>query len=73
MNTPPKLEKPRVPKRFYFLTMLIYLPIFYSLSVIGARWYGFVIAGVSFATYVIAPRGTAGMCRFASRSRLSRR
>ncbi len=49
MNTPPKLEKPRVPKRFYFLTMLIYLPIFYSLSVIGARWYGFVIAGVSFA------------------------
>ncbi|MEG2206581.1 MAG: alpha/beta hydrolase [Clostridia bacterium] len=49
MSTPPKLEKPRVPKRFYFLTLLVFLPIIYALAVIGARWYGFAVAALAFA------------------------
>lgn len=44
-----KLLKTKVPKRFYFLTLLIFVPIFYCLLAIGARWYGWVIAGLSFA------------------------
>ncbi|MDD3335466.1 MAG: alpha/beta hydrolase [Eubacteriales bacterium] len=43
-----KARKQRVPRRFYVLTALIYLPVFYSLAVIGAHWYGFVIVGLSF-------------------------
>lgn len=44
-----KLEKPRIPKRFYFITLMLFLPVFYCLMVIRAHWFGFVIAGLSFA------------------------
>ncbi len=43
-----KLEKPRTPKRFYFITALIYLPIFFCLTIIRAQWFGYVIAVLSF-------------------------
>ncbi len=44
-----KLQKPRTPKRFYFITLLIFLPVFYCLTVIRALWYGWVIAAIAFA------------------------
>lgn len=44
--------KQRIPKRFYFLTAMIYIPIFYSLAVINARWYGYAVAGLSFAVVI---------------------
>ncbi|MEG2718761.1 MAG: alpha/beta hydrolase [Clostridia bacterium] len=52
MSATQKLERPRIPKRFYFLTLLIYFPVFYALGVIHAHWYGFVIAGLSFAALI---------------------
>ena len=44
--------KQRVPRLFYGMTAFIYVPVFYSLAVIHARWYGFAIAGVSFCMLI---------------------
>lgn len=44
--------KQRIPRLFYGLTALIYVPVFYSLAVIQAHWYGFVIVGVSFCMLI---------------------
>ena len=49
MSSRHPLEKSRTPKRFYFLTALIYLPILFALTIIRARWYGYAAAGLSFA------------------------
>ncbi len=44
-----RLERHRhTPKRFYFITALIYLPILYAMVVIHARWFSFVLAVFSF-------------------------
>ena len=51
-----KLNHARVPKRFYFLTLLIFVPIFYCLLAIRAHWYGWVIAVVAFAGLVAIRR-----------------
>lgn len=44
-----QLGKPRMNKRFYFITALIFLPILYALTVIHAHWWGFVLAAAAFA------------------------
>ncbi len=49
MHSSQQLETKRTPKRFYFLTALIYLPIFAALALIHARWYGYLMGGFSFA------------------------
>lgn len=49
MNDSHKLVKHRTPKRFYFITAIIYLPAFVSLSLIHAYWYGWVLISLSFA------------------------
>lgn len=59
MNSSSKLEKPRVPKRFYLLTLLIYLPVFYCLTVIQARWYGYALAVATFAALLWIRRSAA--------------
>lgn len=43
-----KLQKGGPPKRFYFITALIFLPIFYCLAIIRASWFGYVLAVFSF-------------------------
>lgn len=48
MHRHPPLENKRTPKRFYFLTALIYLPIFAALTLIHAQWYGYLMAVFSF-------------------------
>jgi len=48
MNHPQHLENRRIPKRFYFLTALIYLPIISALVLIHALWYGYLLAVFSF-------------------------
>ena len=47
-----KLNHARVPRRFYILTLLIFVPIFYCLLAIRAHWYGWAIAVVAFAGLV---------------------
>ncbi len=49
MSDAGKLEKAKTPKRFYFITALIYLPVFFSLTIIDAYWFGYLAAGLSFA------------------------
>ena len=51
-----KLNRSRVPKRFYFLTLLIFVPIFYCLLAIRAHWFGWGIAVVAFAGLVVIRR-----------------
>ncbi|NLO84304.1 MAG: alpha/beta hydrolase [Clostridiales bacterium] len=41
-------KKHNSSKLFYFVTALIYLPLFYSLAVIDAKWYGYVLLALSF-------------------------
>ncbi len=43
------LHKARTPKRFYFITALIYVPVLIALALIHALWYGWLAVGVSFA------------------------
>ncbi len=40
--------KQRTPKRFYFITALIYLPILFAMVLIHSRWYGYVLVVFSF-------------------------
>ena len=51
-----KLNHARVPRRFYILTLLIFVPIFYCLLAIRAHWYGWAIAVVAFAGLVAIRR-----------------
>ncbi len=44
-----KLTRPRVPKRFYFLTLMVFIPAFYCLVAIRAHWYGYLVVAASFA------------------------
>lgn len=52
-----KLERTRIPKRFYFLTLLVYAPVFAGLTLVGARWYGYALAVASFVG-LLAFRGS---------------
>ena len=51
-----KLNHARVPRRFYILTLLIFVLIFYCLLAIRAHWYGWAIAVVAFAGLVAIRR-----------------
>ena len=51
-----KLNHARVPRRFYILMLLIFVPIFYCLLAIRAHWYGWAIAVVAFAGLVAIRR-----------------
>ena len=42
-------KKNRASRHFYFLTLLIYLPVFFVLTIIQAHWYGYLAASLSFA------------------------
>ncbi len=43
------IQMRRIPKRFYFLTALVFLPVFFCMTVIGAKWYGFAVTSLAFA------------------------
>ena len=43
-----KSQKARIPKRFYFITALFYVPAFFVLALLHARWYGWLWTGLSF-------------------------
>ena len=44
-----EFQKPRVPKRFYFLNLLVFIPVFFFLSIIQAHWYGYAVTVLAFA------------------------
>ncbi len=43
-----KRNRPRVPRRFYVMTLMIFVPVFYCLLAIRAHWYGWAIAAAAF-------------------------
>ena len=49
MNGEATVRKPRVPKRFYFLNFMVFMPTFICLIAIQAHWYGYVVTALSFA------------------------
>ncbi len=52
-------RRKRGTRRFYLLTLLIYLPALYVLASIQARWYGFVAVALSFGLLLAMRRSRA--------------